>query len=316
MPVTVEQATGGFWWPEDRTTFARRREFGKLGDSNLLEQDRQVSSASGSNAFTEFTEMPADGPRGPVGPPGLPGYIGQPGMQGEVGDTSPGPPGRRGRDGARGHRGRTGLPGRVGWPALGFDWAVDCIWGDWGMWEECSKTCGGGFMRRERSIKRRPQSNSTRLGMDCVGERFVHTECMTLHCSDPKAREELLEAEEWRNKNIIKVLEEEIKRNKRNYNKKDYWFLVGNRSLWNYPKFQPPWGNLVLNETMDLMNEDNTTDNDTDNDKVNDAVNDAVNETNVSESSDDQSNSNGSLNPATIFSNVVFVLLLLSVLMF
>lgn len=33
------------------------------------------------------------------------------------------------------------------------DPAVDCVMSDWGMWEQCSKSCGGGQRTRERSIQ-------------------------------------------------------------------------------------------------------------------------------------------------------------------
>eukprot|EP00405_Crypthecodinium_cohnii_P058311 CAMPEP_0206623536 /NCGR_PEP_ID=MMETSP0325_2-20121206/63533_1 /ASSEMBLY_ACC=CAM_ASM_000347 /TAXON_ID=2866 /ORGANISM="Crypthecodinium cohnii, Strain Seligo" /LENGTH=376 /DNA_ID=CAMNT_0054147217 /DNA_START=247 /DNA_END=1377 /DNA_ORIENTATION=+ len=143
------------------------------------------------------------GDSGNRGLPGLPGLIGQPGQKGHpgppgerghrgefgaVGDPGPagpkGPPGPPGRNGQRGGPGSRGTIGEPGWPALGFDKTVDCVWDEWRDWTLCSRSCGGGWMRRERSVAVYPQSSTTALGADCVGARFENKECGDFDCDD------------------------------------------------------------------------------------------------------------------------------------
>jgi len=55
--------------------------------------------------------------------------------------------------------------------------AVDCKWGNWGSWDDCSKTCGGGKKSRERSIATKADG-----GAQCTGETKEKEECKTDAC--------------------------------------------------------------------------------------------------------------------------------------
>ena len=54
---------------------------------------------------------------------------------------------------------------------------VDCQWNEWGSWESCPVTCGGGIQTRIRSKKVEEQFG----GLECAGE---DTESQTCGC-DP-----------------------------------------------------------------------------------------------------------------------------------
>jgi len=59
---------------------------------------------------------------------------------------------------------------------------TDCLWGDWGVWSECSKTCGGGQKIMRRSIQQMPLNG----GKACTAEQFEKTEkCNTNVCNAP-----------------------------------------------------------------------------------------------------------------------------------
>ena len=59
---------------------------------------------------------------------------------------------------------------------------VDCQWGSWGNWEECSETCDGGTQVRRRSIARHPSCG----GSACRGlhteTRPCNTQCCPVDC--------------------------------------------------------------------------------------------------------------------------------------
>ena len=52
--------------------------------------------------------------------------------------------------------------------------AVNCKWGSYGAWTECTVTCGGGSQTRTRTVET-PAANG---GADCVGDSS-----QTRHCS-------------------------------------------------------------------------------------------------------------------------------------
>lgn len=118
--------------------------------------------------------------RGPPGWPGLQGLQGSPGRQGrrgklgEIGPQGPpGPPaGKRGRTGEQGAPGGQGQIGEPGLPALPT-MTVHCKWAVWSDWEPCTRTCAGGFRRRERLVEVSPTGG----GEQCKGKDFEHADC-------------------------------------------------------------------------------------------------------------------------------------------
>lgn len=59
---------------------------------------------------------------------------------------------------------------------------VDCQWGDWGAFSECSATCGGGEWRRHRSVLVEPQNG----GKNCaLLNNTMMLPCNTMPCDFP-----------------------------------------------------------------------------------------------------------------------------------
>ena len=56
--------------------------------------------------------------------------------------------------------------------------AVDCEWGDFGSWNSCSKTCGGGEKVRIRT----KIIEAVGEGNDCNGNTSENKECNTDPC--------------------------------------------------------------------------------------------------------------------------------------
>ena len=56
--------------------------------------------------------------------------------------------------------------------------AADCKWGSFGPWSGCTKTCGGGFQTRTRTVET-PAANG---GSDCVGDASETRACSTGAC--------------------------------------------------------------------------------------------------------------------------------------
>ena len=57
--------------------------------------------------------------------------------------------------------------------------AVDCVWGDWGNWNQCSGTCGEGTKTRSRA--KTPEAGNG--GTDCVGSSSDERICSnTITC--------------------------------------------------------------------------------------------------------------------------------------
>mmetsp|Transcript_11735 Transcript_11735/g.25416 ORF Transcript_11735/g.25416 Transcript_11735/m.25416 type:complete len:533 (-) Transcript_11735:151-1749(-) len=136
--------------------------------------------------FASPTKGERIGPRGPpgdrglAGPPGRKGERGEIGPVGQIGPPGPpnmtkGPPGLPGVDGPRGIKGPKGIPG--------MDAIVpnmtNCSWYPWDSWEDCSRSCGTGHQRRERSIMIYPQDGGTM----CSGERWEVRPCNTWNCT-------------------------------------------------------------------------------------------------------------------------------------
>jgi len=103
------------------------------------------------------------GEEGVAGPPGFRGWPGPPG--------SPGPPGKTGNPGPPGPPGEKGFQGPK--PE-----AMDCEWEAWSPWSPCSRTCGGGWYRRDRGYARYPQNG----GKDCEGVSFSYGLCSMQLC--------------------------------------------------------------------------------------------------------------------------------------
>lgn len=80
-------------------------------------------------------------------------------------------------------------------------WAcpVDCKWGEWSPWAQCSRSCGGGKRSRSRGVQIPGQAG----GSQCRGETVTYQWCMTNPCvgdyvgmSGQLAEEEGVEEEE------------------------------------------------------------------------------------------------------------------------
>jgi len=117
------------------------------------------------------------GPAGAPGPPGQSGSLGAVGNAGPKGKKGPlGPPGKHGWPGKRGNQGPPGDPGKDAISPV----PMDCLWDAWDIWEECSRSCGGGSQRRERSMKVQAQDG----GKQCTGLRFEVKDCNKNACKD------------------------------------------------------------------------------------------------------------------------------------
>ncbi|XP_060581396.1 SCO-spondin-like [Ruditapes philippinarum] len=60
--------------------------------------------------------------------------------------------------------------------------AVDGIWGAWGPWASCSKSCGGGKQTKSRTCQYRGSSASTPHGKPCDGESVKSQACNADAC--------------------------------------------------------------------------------------------------------------------------------------
>ena len=55
---------------------------------------------------------------------------------------------------------------------------VDCVWGAYGQWTDCSADCGTGTQTRTRS----EATTAAHGGTDCVGDATETRDCNTHHC--------------------------------------------------------------------------------------------------------------------------------------
>ena len=55
---------------------------------------------------------------------------------------------------------------------------VDCVWGDFGNWGDCSATCGNGKRSRTRTISTPASGN----GADCIGDATEQETCNNGEC--------------------------------------------------------------------------------------------------------------------------------------
>jgi len=60
----------------------------------------------------------------------------------------------------------------------GEDDSVDCLFGDWKEWSDCSATCGGGEHRRSRIVVQHPSAG----GRGCMGPLSEVSECARTEC--------------------------------------------------------------------------------------------------------------------------------------
>ena len=56
--------------------------------------------------------------------------------------------------------------------------AVDCEWDEFGHWNPCNATCGGGTEFRERAVKTPAQHG----GENCIGETREEKPCNIFGC--------------------------------------------------------------------------------------------------------------------------------------
>ena len=57
--------------------------------------------------------------------------------------------------------------------------AVNCRWSRYGPWTACSATCGGGFQRRRRVVRKEAENG----GKPCTGENLETRSCNTDPCT-------------------------------------------------------------------------------------------------------------------------------------
>lgn len=57
---------------------------------------------------------------------------------------------------------------------------VNCVWGEWGLWSECSKSCGAGLQERVRYPLVTPRNGGT----DCAGDRKDVRICNNKKCPE------------------------------------------------------------------------------------------------------------------------------------
>lgn len=70
----------------------------------------------------------------------------------------------------------------------------DCVFGEWGGWQQCSASCGGGEHMRSRNII----AQSRRGGKPCVGALTEIKECARHDCGGPQPKDCVFgEWEEW-----------------------------------------------------------------------------------------------------------------------
>ena len=55
---------------------------------------------------------------------------------------------------------------------------VNCTWGPYGEWSDCTKSCGGGFRTRLRDVQQLPQNG----GLECTGASTDLSVCNEHEC--------------------------------------------------------------------------------------------------------------------------------------
>ena len=58
--------------------------------------------------------------------------------------------------------------------------AVDCVWGEWSDWSECSKPCGGGVKSKSRVIATEAKNG----GKACSGNSMESEQCNVHFCGE------------------------------------------------------------------------------------------------------------------------------------
>lgn len=72
--------------------------------------------------------------------------------------------------------------------------AVDCVFGEWEAWKECTVTCGGGEHTRSRSIMQHAENG----GLACSGPLKEISECARVSCGGPEPKNCIFgEWQEW-----------------------------------------------------------------------------------------------------------------------
>ena len=67
-------------------------------------------------------------------------------------------------------------------PIFSFLAKIDCKWGPYGNWSDCTKSCGGGFQTRLRDIDQQAQNG----GAECEGESTDLRVCAEHACPGKK----------------------------------------------------------------------------------------------------------------------------------
>ncbi|XP_070543141.1 thrombospondin type-1 domain-containing protein 4-like isoform X2 [Ptychodera flava] len=85
------------------------------------------------------------------------------------------------------------------------------LWGDWGPWSECSRTCGGGIAEQTRPcLRRKVGSKFFNVGQhwNCVGLFQQYKSCNTQKCPDSSSDFRQLQCEEFNDKPFMGKLYE------------------------------------------------------------------------------------------------------------
>ena len=59
-----------------------------------------------------------------------------------------------------------------------FIFLEHCKWSSWGRWSKCSKSCGGGSQKRQRTVAKTDKHG----GKACVGSNTERKTCNTQKC--------------------------------------------------------------------------------------------------------------------------------------
>ena len=94
---------------------------------------------------------------------------------------------------------------------------MDCQWGDFGEWSQCSATCAGGTQSRSRDVKM-SESNG---GQSCSGQKTEQKDCNTQPCTDENINQqevgqilEELEKQKEEHKQLIEEQKEVLEKMK------------------------------------------------------------------------------------------------------
>ena len=62
---------------------------------------------------------------------------------------------------------------------------MDCVWGNWTEWTNCTSTCGGGTKSKSREIS----TYAANGGQNCIGANIMFQNCnVNVTCNDTKGK--------------------------------------------------------------------------------------------------------------------------------